>query len=287
VEASTRKVVPLSIAPRRTLGLLTAAGVSLALGLSTGAEAATVTACVKTKTGDIKIRSGAAAKKKCARGYKKVTWNTVGPKGAAGKTGAAGLAGNAGPAGAVGPTGPTGPAGAPARNSVVTDATGATVGPLAGYFGFIGIPIWSVYRDGGLWTYLGSGLLGGISGFGGGGGIGGGGLYTLYTNSSCTGSKAYTPLLGLSSDVFLSVFGGAYRVVERAATGLLTAGPAKAFKVTRTAEILAANTQTWVVDPGSGACAPAMNDPDAVGVIVLEQVPAPPDFVGPLTIGDA
>lgn len=39
------------------------------------AGAATLTACVNKKTGEMKMRFGNKAKKKCPKGYKKITWN--------------------------------------------------------------------------------------------------------------------------------------------------------------------------------------------------------------------
>ncbi len=77
-------------------GLLTACGM---LGLVSTADAATIHACVRSKTGATRI---VGANAKCRRGEQKLSWNTTGPRGAAGSTGASGAAGAEGKAGASG-----------------------------------------------------------------------------------------------------------------------------------------------------------------------------------------
>src|SRR6478735_3290281 len=84
---------------------------------ASAADAATLTACVNKKTGEMRLRTGKAAKKKCPKGWRKVRWNT---KGAAGKQGTPGVNGTNGTNGAPGP------------NISVKDATGAVVGQLMG-----------------------------------------------------------------------------------------------------------------------------------------------------------
>jgi hypothetical protein len=60
------------------------------------AQAATIHACVKPKSGATRIVS---AKTKCHHGEQKLSWNTTGPKGASGVPGAPGAAGSEGKAG--------------------------------------------------------------------------------------------------------------------------------------------------------------------------------------------
>ena len=65
------------------LNPIVAAGTALVLALAVAvvaipaekAGAATLTACVNKKTGEMKMRFGNKAKKKCPKGFKKVTWN--------------------------------------------------------------------------------------------------------------------------------------------------------------------------------------------------------------------
>jgi len=108
--------------PRRRVLLLVlplalAAGVALAA--QPGARrpsSAVINACVKKKSGLVRVVASANA---CKRGELPLSWNVKGPAGARGPTGAAGAAGPTGPAGPPGAAGPkgdrgdTGPAGAP------------------------------------------------------------------------------------------------------------------------------------------------------------------------------
>ena len=65
------------------LNPILAVGTALVLALAVAAVAvpvekagaATLTACVNKKTGEMKMRFGKKARKKCPKGYKKVTWN--------------------------------------------------------------------------------------------------------------------------------------------------------------------------------------------------------------------
>src|SRR5690349_18840933 len=95
----------------RLLAVLVVAGAVLLP--ASGASAATLTACVKKKTGEMRLRQGKAAKKKCPKGFKKVHWSVRGP---AGKQGAPGANGTNGVNGQPGPV------------INVKDATGAVVG---------------------------------------------------------------------------------------------------------------------------------------------------------------
>jgi hypothetical protein len=84
---------------------------SLALGLGAliacsaaagAAQAATIYACVKPKSGATRI---VTAKAKCRRGEKKLSWNTTGPRGPAGANGANGAGGASGAEGKAGANG--------------------------------------------------------------------------------------------------------------------------------------------------------------------------------------
>lgn len=102
----------------------------LSAGLTTvaapAAQAAPVKACVKKKTGELRVLL--KSKKKCKKGWKKVSWNEAGDPGAAG------------------PQGPV-----VVRN--VKDATGAVIGYtlLSAYSGLSGGVL--VYSEGGAYWY--------------------------------------------------------------------------------------------------------------------------------------
>jgi hypothetical protein len=120
--------------PRRALlaALVTAAALLATLVMPAAeADAAKLTACVKKKTGAMKLVTGKKAKKKCPKGWRKVTWNTRGPRG---------------------PQGPAGP------QLMLKDATGAIVGKFLGVYPSGGT-IYIVERDGGQYVYFGSGTL--------------------------------------------------------------------------------------------------------------------------------
>jgi len=112
--------------PRRRV-LLAALPLVLVTGVALAAQpggrqatSGVIHACVKKKTGQVRIVAASAA---CRRGESSVTWNsqgargpegTAGPQGtagAAGPKGDAGAAGGGGPQGPAGPAGPSGPAG--------------------------------------------------------------------------------------------------------------------------------------------------------------------------------
>src|SRR5437763_13197891 len=103
--------------PRRRV-LLAALPFVLVTGVALAAQpggrqptSAVIHACVKKKTGLVRIVNASAT---CRRGESAVAWNgqgARGPEGAPGAAGAAGPKGDAGSAGAVGPAGPAGPAG--------------------------------------------------------------------------------------------------------------------------------------------------------------------------------
>jgi hypothetical protein len=92
------------------LPLVLVAGVALAA--QPGARrptSAVIYACVKKKTGLVRIVAASAS---CRPGESSVAWNGQGTRGPAGEPGAAGPQGPAGPAGAVGPKGDAGAVGA-------------------------------------------------------------------------------------------------------------------------------------------------------------------------------
>jgi len=92
---------------RRGTAVLIAAGALLlaALAVAPQADATTIYACVKKKTGAARFVNQRA---KCKKGESKLSWNTSGPAGANGVNGLNGANGKDGAAGKEGPAGPFG-----------------------------------------------------------------------------------------------------------------------------------------------------------------------------------
>ena len=149
------------------------------------------TACVKKKTGEVRILT--AGKKKCKKGWKKRTWTKAGPRGSKGADGPAGSANTFG---------------------VVVDADGTLVGQAFGTFP-APITIFPVLRDGGLFIYYPNGWLVPL------------GATPSYDNAACTG----VPFLGVTSsferDAILQ--DSTVRAVYRPISGAYV-GPASAYK---------------------------------------------------------
>jgi hypothetical protein len=237
---------------RALLAIFVTALVGASVVPAATAGAATITACVKKKTGDVRIRSGAAAKKKCPKGWKRVRWNTTGPAGAQGLPGA---------------NGTNGATGAPGPNITVKDASGAVVGQLLGVLPEGGT-FYSILRDGGIYLYAGSGQV-----------------YPLgspnWKTSDCTGTAYLRVSPGFTTPNFVAFVGGPFRMVFRA-TSTATFGPTSAWKGAGSSEAVVA-TQLYRLN-NTGTC--VTDGPLYTGdLAVLTSVTAPPDFVGPLTIG--
>jgi hypothetical protein len=213
--------------------LVLALVLAVALGAAPKAEAATLTACVKNKTGEMRLVTGKKSKKKCPKGWRKVSWNTEGP-------------------------------------AVLRDKTGKFVGKVLGVYPAGGL-IYVVQRRGGQYLYLGSGELFSVSN----------GSPT-FTTPDCTG----TPYLSNSGSPIeatnlLKVIGGSFRFVFRTTVGGFPSGPARAWKSAGTF-IPAVAVQTYEINSTSGLCVP---DEVLNGTLIkLAEVPAPPDFAGPLRL---
>ncbi len=121
-------------------GTVAALSVALCGGIAVAVtKPAPVVACAAAKTGALHL----AAKGKCHKGERKLTWAALGPRGLTGARGIAGPSGPAGPAGTpgtagtVGVTGPIGPSAAYSAyrpsgpsNLALTETTVATLGAL-------------------------------------------------------------------------------------------------------------------------------------------------------------
>lgn len=143
------------------------------------ASGATVTACVKKKTGEVRI-----TKKKCKKGWKRASWNTQG---------------STGPQGSPGSQGPAGP------TFMVKDANG-TVGQFLGMFP-IGINIFFVLVNGGSYSYTPDGRVYPI------------GLPSPhFTAPDCSGQAFIKPASPEAVAQLVGVAGGPTRIVWRQTT---------------------------------------------------------------------
>jgi hypothetical protein len=233
------------------IGLSMALGVGLVAGVGVGtavpAQAKTVVACVKKSNGKVKIlTSKKKQKKKCKKGWKKVSWNQTGATG---------------PTGPVGATGPQGPA------QQVKDGTGKTLGKFLGIYP-AGLPILSVLIDGGAYLYYPDGKvlpLGSVS--------------PSFKTNTCNGT-AYTESTSPQTTAFLvGSVGGPSRVVYRPTSP--TVGPTSAWAFTATTENVV-NLQTYELN-NAGVCT-AVAGLFTGTLIALQPVTAPPDVPGPLTV---
>jgi hypothetical protein len=232
------------------LALLAAGVVGVTLVPASTAGAATITACVKKKTGDVRIRRGAAAHRKCPKGWSRVRWNTAGPAGAQGIPGTNGTNGLPGPI------------------INVKDASGAIVGQFLGIFPEEGL-IYSVLRDGGSFFYLGSGQLFSTGS-------------PDWKTSDCTGTAYLKVSSSFDTPTFVKLIGGLFRTVFRTQSGT-TLGASSAWKGGGASESVV-TTQMYRRNSTTGAC---QTDGGLYtgDLATLADVTAPPDFTGPLTIG--
>lgn len=263
----------------RTRSSLVAAAVAAGLGLSltTAATAgaakkkppATVTACVNAKSGATKVLLGKKATKKCAKGWKKVTWNVAGTKGKTGLNGKDGV------------NGANGKDGTNAPPIQVRDATGRSLGSLVSSFPMsVLVPIFFVLTpDGGIYAYAESGQVVPI-----------GTESPSFLDAACSGPAYLTTPADVWNGMMSKFVGGTARVVYRAASGssLLDMGPARVWKLTSTTSVVPSPAQSLYELDSRGVCrAVAPGDLPAPGdlLVSLESIPAPPDGVGSLRLG--
>lgn len=229
----------------------------------------TVTACVNKKSGATKVLLGSKAKRKCAKGWTKMTWNVSGKNGANGKNGT---------------NGTNGTNGANAAALAVRDAAGNRLGLFAGML-TLGAPLPIVQvlsDDGGLYLYLESGQVAPLGMLGSSGSM-------LFADSACAG-PAYMATDAAQWDAFLSIFvGGSLRITYRATPGpsLLNMGPTRAWKLSNITSVVPAVEPDLYQLDNVGTCAPAAPSAVVPGelLVALEAVEAPRDGVGRLTIG--
>ncbi len=197
------------------IGLATMLGASLLVGAGAviPAQAKTVNACVKKSTGEVRILSG---KKKCKKGWKKISWNQKG---------------KAGPQGNQGAQGP---------NLSVIDGNGKTVGRFLGLFPE-GPTLIFVEIDGGSYMFLPNGTLFSI-----------GGGSPSFKTSTCDGTAYLQSSSAQTTQFITGSAGGPSRLVYRPIQP--TFGPASAWKFSTTTEAVNA-LPMWELND-TGACVP-------------------------------
>ena len=173
-----------------TLAAFAMVGTSAVAVAQPASAAKKYTACVKKKTGEVRIVTG---KKKCKKGWKKRSWTKAGPTGSKGADGPSGSANTFG---------------------LVVDADGAVVGQAFGTFP-APITIFPVLRDGGLYIYYPNGWLVPLS------------ATPYYDNAACTGVPFLTVTTSLERDAILqdSTTRVVYRPISEGSVG-----PASAYK---------------------------------------------------------
>ena len=154
----------------------------------------------------------------------------------------------------------------------VLNADGSVLGTLAGTFAEGGgIAIFQVLVDGGLYTYYGSGQLVPL-----------GSSSPSFKNDSCTGT-AFFSIEQVTFDQLISkLAGGPSRIVFRAFNGG-TFGPISAWQFTKASQNVSGQN-LWEFD-SNGSCVPDSESPFTGLLAELDAVPAPPDGIGPLTLG--
>lgn len=209
------------------------------------ADAATLTACVNKKNGNVKMRFGKKAKKKCPKGWKKVRWNDS-------NTGAL---------------------------AAVYSGDGKRVGKFLGSsFLFGPFPIYAVQRDGGQYLYeTGSGDLLGIGSpdF----------TTADCTGPGYLGIDSATPVPQGIVDRYVASLLGPTRIVFRTEDSLGNLGVPRAWTGSGTSEVIGAGIATYDLNGETGACEidePAFT---GVLISLRQvTIPTPYDFVGPLTV---
>lgn len=209
------------------------------------ADAAKLTACVNKKTGNMKMRFGKKAKKKCPKGWKKVVWNDS-------KSGAL-------------------PSVYSADNRLVGKFLGS--GAL-----FAPWPFFTVERGGGQYIYeAGTGALLGLGSPDFTTADCAGPAYVTLTSP--------TPVPQGVVDRYVSALRGSTRITFRTEDPLGNIGVPRAWTGDGTSQAVGAPIATYDLDSETGACevdAPAFTG-SLLGLKSV-AIPTPYDFTGPLTI---
>ena len=181
------KVARVGLAGALSAGMLVAGG-------SVPSQAKTVKVCVKKSSGEMRLLT----KKKCKKGWKKVTWNQKGK------------------------TGPQGDKGATGPNLTVKDGTGKVLGKFVGLYP-AGFTLMFVEVDGGVYLYGPNGqLFPALS------------ASPSFKTNTCDGTAYLESSSPQSTQLLTQSAGGPSRVVYRVTTPAL--GAIKAWSLTTTTE---------------------------------------------------
>ncbi|HPE11224.1 MAG: hypothetical protein H6524_04015 [Actinobacteria bacterium] len=205
----------------------------------------TYKACVKKSTGDVRVLLGKKKKKKCKKGWKKVSWTKAGPTG---KSGSPGSPGATGPRTSMG---------------TVIDGNGAVVGESLSTLP-VSITAFIVRIDGGIFFYYPNGTL----------------LPTdtvYFKDAACAGTAYARASSPNERDLLLA--SPSYRTVYR--VGSPTLGPATAYRFDSTSESV---TNVQFYSRGSDGVCAASGGVYTGYTVPLVPVTAPPDHPGPLKV---
>lgn len=261
--------------PRLALGTLAAALLTAGLtGLTAPAAqsapvvttAKTFTACVNKKSGETRMLvTKKARKKKCGKGWRKVSWSGAarpGTPGAPGSPGAGGAAGGRGPLGEL----------------VVYDASGEAIGPLLGTENLAApFPAYRVRTSGGDYTYTVSGLVvpnsfSPIFEF-----------QPYFKGAACAGTPYVLATDPADVSDALAAAGGSTRLVYRS-SGPSGLGTPLAYRVP-TGAVAETAVGIEVSSYGeSGVCASDGIQPAGTLIPLQSVTPAPTDRTGPLSL---
>ncbi|MFM8520116.1 MAG: hypothetical protein ACKOB2_06940 [Solirubrobacterales bacterium] len=235
------------------LNPIIAVGTALILALAVAAMAvsvekagaATLTACVNKKTGEMKMRFGKKAKKKCPKGYRKVTWNDS----------------------------------ATSKLASVYAADGTRIGDFLGSGLFYPWPLYAVKRtDGGQYLYsAGDGTMQNLGSpdF----------TDATCTGTGYLGLDSATPLPTAVVARYVKNLQGSTRIVFRAGNALGDLGVPRVWTGSGQAQQVAAAITTYALNFQTGACEvddPTFTG-SLLGLAAV-TTPTPYDFVGPLEV---
>lgn len=217
------------------IGLVGALGASLLVagGTAIPAQAKTVKACVKKSTGEVRILTG---RKKCKKGWKKVSWNHKGE------------------------TGPQGNQGAQGPNLTVKDGTGKVLGKFLGLYP-AGFAVMFVEIDGGSYAYAPSGVA---YPFGSGS--------PAFKTNTCNGTAYARSSSPQTTLLITGAAGGPTRLVYRKTNPSL--GPAFAWAFTTTTESV--NQIMYVLDDTGACVADGNHNGTIVAVQSVTAPPDVP-----------
>ncbi len=229
----------------------TAAAQSTPAVVAAPAAGTTFKACVNKRTGEMRmLLSKKAKKRKCAKGWRKISWSSAAQPGSPGAPGAGGATGDRGALGAL----------------EVYDSTGSRIGSLLGGLSFMSpYPLYSVATDSGTYTYTDSGIV--TPNF-----------TPYYLNNTCTGTT-YTSVSDSELSNVLAQAGTSARMVTRNSEPTL--GPVKAYTIAGSSTPVVA-VNAWRLNT-TGVCTDA--SPLTTNLVTLDVVtPAPTDRPGPLSL---